>query len=366
MSFGLPVLLLLTVALLPVIVALLLYGRWRRLALRRLLGTRGARGAGTLGHRRLLQSALLLSVLLLVAVAAARPQLGTRQVILPREGANVVIALDVSASMLATDIEPNRFEHTKDLLSRFLDGLYGDRVGLVLFAGSAAPRFPLTTDIDAAREVIRSAAIREAGLEPGTAIGEAIRVALEAFPAGQPSRNNILLLVTDGEDFGGGPLEAAALARERSITLYTIGVGTEVGGPIIVPETERSRAQPRTDPTTGGPAVSQRDEPLLLQLAAAGQGRYFDGNVAGTSADLSAEVGRLTRTRFESQEGSLPIERFQWFVAAALLLVVAATVLPNTVRRAAPATAVQAGRRNAHPRLPRRLRAGHTRAITSD
>jgi Ca-activated chloride channel family protein len=334
MNFGAPFLVLLLLALLPVVAALLALARWRRAAAGRMV--RGATALRVSRSRRLTKAGLLLAALALLAVAAARPQRGSKRVLLPREGTDVMIVLDVSASMLATDIEPNRFERAKAILTALLGRLQGDRVGLTVFAGTAGLRFPLTVDTTAARELIRSTAIKEGGLAAGTGIGDGIRVGATSFPPEEQTRSKLILLVSDGEDLTGSPQDAVRTARDRGVTVYTMGIGTEVGGTIAVPR-PGGRTEQRIDPTTGQPAVSRRDEGVLRQLAGAGKGRYFDGNDDDPAAAVADEVGRLARTRFESQEGSLPIERYQWFAAAALVLLLIEFLLSESrTRRSLP------------------------------
>lgn len=351
MHFGAPALLLLLLGLLPALAALLWLARWRRQAIQRLVS--GA-GSPVSGRRRLLKGALVLGALALLAVAAARPQHGSRRVLLPREGSDVMVALDVSASMLATDAPPNRLERAKQVLSALLDQVQGDRVGLVEFAGSAALRFPLTTDLTVARELIRGATVREGGLAPGTSLGEALRLAVSSFPPDGPARSRVIVLVTDGEDLAGSPLEAVTLARERGIAVYTVGIGTDAGGPIVRPSPSAgARPAPRQDSQTGEPAISRRDEGLLRSLAAAARGHYIDGNEDDAPTQLAEEIGRLARTRFESQEGTIPVERFQWFAAAALVLLAVDLLLPErrhgqaAIRTRRPGASGQQGERAA-------------------
>lgn len=321
----------------PVVAALLLWlARWRRRAARRLVGrTVGPRASGL---ARGVKAALLLGGLTLVALAAARPQIGSRPVLLPREGTDVIVALDVSASMVATDIPPNRFEHAKRLINELFDGLQGDRVGLVTFAGNAVLRFPLTTDIQAARELVKSTAIREGNLRPGTGIGDALRVAGEAF--GQDAaRSKLIVLISDGEDLAGEAVEAVRIPRDRGVVVYTIGVGTEEGSTLTVPDPRTGRPQQRLDPQTGQPAVSRANESLLRAIAAAGRGTFYNGNSADAIAPLAQEIAALERTRFASQEGAQPVERYQWFLAAAILLLVVEMVIPERRRGRRRATA---------------------------
>lgn len=350
MHFGTPLLLVLLLALVPVGLALAALARWRRAAARRLVLGGGERVSP---WRRALKAGLVLAALACIAVAAARPQRGSKRLLLPREGTDVMIALDVSISMLTPDVEPNRFDRAKAILGGLLDRLQGDRVGLVVFAGTAGVRFPLTIDTPAARELIQSAAIKEGGLAAGTGIGDGIRVAAGAFPQGDQTRSKVLLIVSDGEDLGGSPQDAVRMARDRGITISTLGIGTEAGGPVTRPNPAGTPGRrPTAEPPPGEPATSRRDEAVLRQLATTGRGRYFDGNAADPAADVAEEIGRLERTRFESQEGTIPVERYQWLAAAALLLLTAEFLLPDIVRH----------RRASGAESPRRLRRGRTEA----
>jgi Ca-activated chloride channel family protein len=247
--------------------------------------------------------------------------------------------------MLATDLQPNRFEHAKQLINQVFDGLQGDRVGLVAFAGNAVLRFPLTTDIEAARELVRSTAIREGNLRPGTGIGDALKVAGMAF--GEDSaRSKLIVLISDGEDLAGEALESVRTPRDRGVAVYAVGIGTDTGSTLSVPDPRTGRTQPRIDPQTGQPAVSRANESLMRSIATAGRGKFYNGNAPDAAAPLNQEIAALERTRFASQEGSLPIERYQWFLAAGLALLVIEMLIPERRRRTGGATKAekQAGR----------------------
>lgn len=345
-TFAQPWLLLLLLAV-PVVAALLLWlSAWRRRTARRLVGRQSPARAS--GFARALKAGLLMGGLALLVLAAARPQIGSRSVLLPREGADVMIALDVSASMVATDVEPNRFEHAKLLVNQLLDGLQGDRVGLVVFAGNAIVRFPLTTDIEAARALVGSTAIREGNLRPGTGLGDALNVAAASFRDDEESaRSKAIVLISDGEDLAEGAVEAVRSVRDRDIRLYTVGLGTEQGSALTTTDQRTGRVQPRIDPTTGQQAVSRANETLLRAVASAGRGTFYNGNGAGAIPQITQEIVALERTRFESQEGSIPIERFQWFLAAGLALLLLETVIPERRRRRAPAGQASERRRAA-------------------
>ena len=329
----------------PLVAALLLWlNLWRRRAARRLVGRGGPPRAS--GTARAVKALLLLSGLTLLALAAARPQIGARSILLPREGADVIIALDVSASMLATDVQPSRFEHAKVLVGQLLDRLQGDRVGLVAFAGSANLRFPLTTDIEAARELVQGTTIREGNLRPGTGIGEALKVSSTSFRE-DSARSRLVVLISDGEDLGEGAVEAVRALRDRDVRLYTIGLGSEEGSTLLQPPDSRGRVTPRIDPSTGQPAVSRANETLMRAIATAARGRFFNGNGDDAIAQLSQEIAALERTKFESQEGEIPVERFQWFLAAGLALLALEMLIPERTWRRRQTAAAQTERRRA-------------------
>lgn len=320
----------------PLVGGLLLWlAAWRRRASERLVGRQA--GTRASGAARLVKAAMLLTGLALLAVAAARPQIGSRTVLLPREGADVIIALDVSQSMLAQDIQPNRFERAKTIISGVLDGLQGDRVGLIVFAGSANLRFPLTTDINAARELVKGTVIREGNLRPGTNISEPLKIAATSFREDADAQKAIFL-ISDGEDLGEGAVEAVRNLRDRDIRLYTVGLGTDQGSTLPAPDPRTGQVRTRTDPG-GQPAISRANESLLRAVAAAGRGKFFNGNSDDAAGEIAQEIAALQRAKFETQEGSLPIERYQWFLAAGLALIALETLIPERRRKKAPAAA---------------------------
>jgi Ca-activated chloride channel homolog len=330
-TFARPWLLLLLLVV-PVVAGLLLWlAAWRRASVRRLVGHDGPARAS--GVARLVKAALLLTGLSLLVLAAARPQIGSRSVLLPREGADVMVVLDTSASMLATDIEPNRFEHAKVLINQLFDGLQGDRVGLVVFAGNAIVRFPLTTDIEAARALVGTTAIREGNLRPGTGLAEALNVAAGSFREDESARSKVIVLISDGEDLGDGAVDAVRAVRDRDIRLYTVGLGTGEGSPLTTTDQRTGQVRPRIDPQSGQQAVSRANETLLRAIATAGRGRFVNGNGADGMPQISQEIVALERTRFESQEGSIPVERFPWFLAAGLGLILIETLITERRRR---------------------------------
>ena len=322
-GFGLAGFLLLLIVV-PLLAALLLWGaRQRRLAALRFAGnglTRLTSGPDGSIKRRL-KAVLLLTVVALFVLAIARPQLGAQHVVLPREGSDVVLALDVSRSMGVADVKPSRLDAAKQAATALLDHLGGDRVGLVVFAGSADLRFPLTTDFTAARTVVNAVTIKDSGVQAGTGIAEALTTSSNVF-TGDQTRGKVIVLISDGEDLSGGDLNAATIAASKGIVINTIGVGTAQGGTVPAITAFAASTQKIIDPATGAPAISHRDDSHLRQLAAAGHGNAYEGNNADFAFDLSTQIDRLEKTRFQSGETDIPIERFQIPLALALALLV--------------------------------------------
>jgi Ca-activated chloride channel homolog len=277
--------------------------------------------------RQVLKAALVVAAGALIAFAAARPRAGTQRQLLQRQGTDVIIALDVSLSMTARDVSPTRLDRAKGALTALLDHLQGDRVGLVTFAGSATLRFPLTTDLEAARAVVMGVNYKDGGLQAGTSIGAALRQASEGF-ANDQTRSKILLLVSDGEDLGDDATAAASFVSSEGIALDTIGVGETTPVPLYVVNPRTGQVDQRIDPTTSGPLLTAADPKALQQLAHDNRGHYYNGNSDDFAVQLSDELSRMQKTRFDSGEGDVPIERFQILIAIAVALLLLEYLLP--------------------------------------
>jgi Ca-activated chloride channel family protein len=277
--------------------------------------------------RQLTKAGLVVAAVLLLGLAAARPQVGSHHTLLQREGTDVIIALDVSLSMSAQDVKPSRLERAKGAISALLDHLQGDRIGLVTFAGSADLRFPLTTDNEVARKVVQSVTFKDGGLRAGTSISEALRETTTGF-ANDQTRSKIVLLVSDGEDLGDDAAGAASFVRSQGIALNTIGVGFSQPVSLNVVNPRTGQPEPRLDPNTRQPLTTTADPQALRQLASDNRGRFYDGNTDDFAVQLSDEIGRLQKTRFESGQGNVPNEWFQWLLGLALLLLLIEFLLP--------------------------------------
>lgn len=267
----------------------------------------------------------------LTIVALARPQWGVVEEEIEQQGVQLMIALDISPSMLAEDLQPNRLRRARQDIADLLDLLGGDEVGLVLFSGAAFIQFPLTTDYNTARSFLDSA---NPGMisRSGTALGEAIRIAQTGFNEARTSQK-VILIMTDGEGHEGDPLAVAAAAVDEGVIIYTVGLGSAEGAPI--PEFDQ-RGQPagfKRD-ATGETVISRLDEATLEQIAAVGNGRYFRAEAVGRIAPaIAAELETLQQQSLASRLESTPIERFQGFLLVAVIALFLLPLVPERRRR---------------------------------
>jgi Ca-activated chloride channel family protein len=269
-------------------------------------------------HRRLAKSALVLLAVALLVSAMARPQFGTRVETVRREGKDVIIALDVSASMLAQDVIPSRLDKAKLEIGKLIDRLEGDRIGLVAFAGEAFVQSPLTTDHGAASMFLRA---MEPNLipVPGTNLGEALIKSVEAFEAGEP-QYRLLVLMTDGEDHEGDIESGLERAAEAGVTIHTVGLGSPDGVPIPnIDENGIQRGFVRD--SAGGIVLSRLDEGTLRDIARETGGRYFRASTGQSALDaLADEVAVGERRELEAQQFTRFEEQYQIFLGLALLV----------------------------------------------
>jgi Ca-activated chloride channel family protein len=282
-----------------------------------------------------LGAGLLLGAIALAAVAAARPTFGEEQVPVVRRGVDVAIALDVSRSMSAGDLEPSRAEVAATGLGRLLDALPGDRVGLVTFAGTAFSRSPLTLDTGAVSQLVRQAQGEGLLVDPGTDLALALEAAIALLDVPDPATTQVIVVVSDGEHVGRDLEPAIRHARDAGIRVYTVAAGTDAGAAL-----------------PSEPGISRDEEPTrvdrdtLRSIAEATGGSLRD---VETVAGLAVELARLRRSTLEDAEDTAPVERFQWFVGGALALLAARWLLGRAAlgaparRRRSPALAMTVG-----------------------
>ncbi len=256
---------------------------------------------------------LLLSSLVFLVIAIARPQYGTRVETRKRSGIEAVIAMDVSNSMLAEDVRPNRLQKAKMMISNLVDNMTDDKIGLVIYAGQAYVQLPITSDYVSAKMFLETISPAQIEMQ-GTDIAAAINLASRSFTS-QQGVSRAIFLITDGEDNEGGAVEAARAAAEKGIHVYVLGVGEPSGAPIPIPETGRFI----TD-NTGTTVISRLSEDMCREIASAGRGNYiYVDNSSSAQEKLDKYVDNLGRTEMESSIFSEYDEQYQGFLLLSLL-----------------------------------------------
>ncbi|TVR73271.1 MAG: VWA domain-containing protein [Marinilabiliales bacterium] len=269
------------------------------------------------GSRPVLKFMLFTLSLTFIILALAGPRFGSRLEEVRREGVEIIIALDVSNSMLAEDLSPNRLERAKMAISRMLATLRNDRVGLIVFAGDAYVQVPITGDYAAARMILENI---NTGIVPvqGTAIGRAISLAARSFTPGTEA-SRVLIIISDGEDHEDDPVAAAVAAREQGITIHTIGIGRPEGAPIPLGDGQ-SRFLTDED---GNTVITRLDEATLRSIAMSGEGVYIRAGSSGTGlSTIMEEIGKMEMAEMEEMVYTEFDERFQYMAAIALILLV--------------------------------------------
>ena len=260
-------------------------------------------------------------------ISLARPQWGSEVREIQQEGLQVMVALDVSQSMLAEDIKPSRLERAKLEIADLTERLDGDEIGLVLFSGASFIQVPLTTDYFTALNYLDSAN-PDVISRPGTVIGDAIRTASLGFDQEQNSQK-VLILMTDGEDRETDPLNAAREAVDEDVLIYTIGFGTPEGEPI--PETNQyGEVIGYKQDQNGQVVLSKLDETTLQEIAQSGHGRYYRAGADGRELDsLLAEIDKLQKAQLQTRYETRYIERYQIFLALALVALLLSEFIPD-------------------------------------
>jgi Ca-activated chloride channel family protein len=265
--------------------------------------------------KSVLKIVLLCLAIASFVIALVNPQFGTKLETVKREGVDVVFAVDVSKSMLAEDIAPNRLEKSKQLITQIINNLASDRVGIIAYAGSAFPQLPITTDYAAAKMFLQSMNTDMVSSQ-GTAIKEAIELATTYFND-EDQTNRILFLISDGEDHEGNIEDIAEQAAREGIRIVTIGVGTEKGGPI--PEKRNGIITSYKKDNSGETVITRLGESTLQEIASAANGRYISGRVTSEVVDEVTEIlQNMDKKEFESQQIAEYKSQFQWFLALGL------------------------------------------------
>ena len=252
-----------------------------------------------------------------MVIGLVNPKIGTKLETVKREGVDVVFAIDVSKSMLAEDIAPNRIEKAKQLVAQIINNLGSDRVGIIAYAGSAFPQLPITTDYSSAKMFLNSMNTDMLSSQ-GTAIREAIDLA-KTYYNDEEQTNRVLIIISDGEDHAGDAAEIAESANEEGIRIFTIGVGTEKGGPI--PLKRNGIIESYKKDQDGETVITRLDEETLQEIAAEANGEYINGNNTQQVVDaVKDNLNKMDKKEFEAKQFADFKDQFQWFVGAALLL----------------------------------------------
>lgn len=259
---------------------------------------------------------LLSLVLVFLVIGLMNPKIGTELETVKREGVDIVFAIDVSKSMLAEDIAPNRIEKSKRLVSAILNQLASDRVGIIAYAAQAVPQLPITTDYSAAKMFLQ-ALNTDMLSSQGTALDSAIDLSGTYFDD-EDQTNRVIFLISDGEDHSEEAANAASRAAELGIKIFTFGVGTEKGAPI--PLKRNGVIESYKKDFDGEVVITKRNQRVLEAIAAATEGIYQDGNDTQAVLDfVSEQLKAMDKKEFEAKKFVSYKDRFQAFLLGALL-----------------------------------------------
>ena len=348
MTFGSPAYLY-GLILVPLAIVFLLWAeRQRRRAIARVgepsLIARLSASVNTRGRR--LKLIMWLSALALLLMALARPQWGEVKQTVSQQGVQVMVALDVSKSMLAQDLKPDRLTRAKMEIDQLMNHLNGDEVGLTVFSGASFVLFPLTSDYNTARSFLDSAKPSIIS-RPGTAIGEAMRTAMRGFDDGRNSQK-VVVVMTDGEDNAADVNAATQEAAKAGVMVYTIGFGSSSGD--VIPEYDDAGNQVGVKKDKSGQTVvSTLNEQALRDISAATGAQYYPATADGSELDaLAAQLNGLQKGDIQRSDAVQHSEQFQWFLAPALLMLIASEFISdrNSSRRSLSTRLSHAARSN--------------------
>ncbi|MGV6831925.1 MAG: VWA domain-containing protein [bacterium] len=263
----------------------------------------------------ILKLGLWVLVLLFLTIGLVNPKIGTKLETVKREGVDIVFAIDVSKSMLAEDIAPNRIEKSKQLVAQIVNNLASDRVGIIAYAGKAFPQLPITTDYAAAKMFLQSMNTDMLSSQ-GTAIDEAIQLARTYFDD-EEQTNRILIIISDGEDHNNLASDVAEAAADEGIKIFTIGVGTASGGPIPIKRNNVVLNYKKDQ--NGETVITKLNEETLRDIADEANGEYIIGNNTEKVVNEIREIlNRMDKKEFEAKQIADFKDQFQWFLGFAL------------------------------------------------
>ncbi len=281
------------------------------------------------GVRPVLKFVLLLAGMTALIISIARPQYGSKLEEVRKQGVEVIIALDVSNSMLAEDIQPDRLTRAKQAISRLVDNLTNDKIGLIVFAGDAYTQIPITTDYVSAKMFLSTIG-PDMVPKQGTAIGAAIRLASKSFTPGE-GKSRAIIIITDGENHEDDPVSEAEEAAKAGIIIHAIGIGSGQGVPIPVSSGGRKDYLKDQNGTT---VVTRLDEEILKKIAVTGGGSYIRASSTSIGLDeIFSDIRKMDQSELESTMYTEYNDQFQIFAALAIILMVLEIIIMDRKNR---------------------------------
>ena len=268
--------------------------------------------------------------LFFLIIGIANPQYGKSKISAKRSGIDVMIALDISNSMLAEDMgsDLNRLRYAKLAIEKMINTMKGDRVGIVVFAGDAFVKAPITDDYAATKLFLASIHPGNIPIQ-GTAIGRAIDKCAESFDADSPTKKAIIV-ISDGEEHENKPEQSAEFAKEKGIQVFTIGVGSNTGSPIPLYDENDNRIGVKRD-AQGNTVITKLNEQMMQNIARAGGGTYVKANRGDFGLDfMIREINKIEKKEYNAKKYENYDHQFQFFIAMAGLLLIAELFVTNT------------------------------------
>ncbi len=271
------------------------------------------------GYKHTMKFFITFIALAMLILGTANPQIGTKMEEVKREGVDIIIALDVSNSMKAEDIKPNRLESAKQEISRMIDKFQNDRIGLVVFAGDSYLQLPLTTDYSAARLILSTVDVDVVPI-PGTAIGSAIKLAMKSFADGE-KKHKVLIIISDGENHEDDAISVAKDANNEGVVIHTVGMGSPDGVPIPIYQGNVQVGYKKDE--DGNTVITKLDEQGMRQIAETAGGIYIRATNQQDELDtVFKEIQAMEKKEFGAKVFTEYEDRFQYFIAVAILLLI--------------------------------------------
>jgi len=265
--------------------------------------------------RPVIKIILQLTAFIAAIIMLARPQFGSRMEDVKKQGVEVIIALDVSNSMLAEDIQPDRLTRAKQAITRLIDNLDNDRIGLIVFAGDAYTQIPVTTDYISAKMFLSTIG-PDMVPKQGTSIGAAINLGIRSFSPGE-GKSKAMIIITDGENHEDDPVSEAQEAAQGGIVIHTIGIGSTEGVPIPVPGYKKDYMRD----AEGNTVITKLDEEVLKKIAVAASGTYVRASNSNLGLDqVFGEIKKMKKEELESKMFTEYDDQFRIFAGLAFLV----------------------------------------------